>query len=416
MPSKLEELVRQASVPLTDSADNLLGTAFFIAPGLAVTAAHVIHRLADGVVYATDRQGYRRKLTVRAQYPQDVAPGVEPHPLPDLAVLDAEPGQFEDCPCVSLGRALAGRELVAFGYAKSIDPRSVYGRTRHDLELSIRRRASRCPGLQGQGRRRRAGDERVARSRPGCGRSRSLREGDPRRGPASHMAPTWSRSRNYSATSTLPGAEPRVLQARYNPAWRVAEKPQIEGPDPVAGTRALAQAVIREAEARQDILPSAISADALHQTIWLRHRVSADGRGESGTPANNFRQRWRTERRLSDLPVHMGDPGFRQILAARIQRLQMARETLRYLDEDGAVDECVIPLRASCTAIGGTLNWVPTSARSHARWRTWPWLASREASTTIAATSPWSNARLRTAGFCCASTGSTRCRPPTRRS
>ena len=42
MPTKLESLARDATIPLIDAMGTLLGTAFFVAPNLAVTAAHVV--------------------------------------------------------------------------------------------------------------------------------------------------------------------------------------------------------------------------------------------------------------------------------------------------------------------------------------------------------------------------------------
>ena len=57
MATRIETLVRQSSVPLTDIAGQLLGTAFFVASGVAITAAHVVHRVPSGTVYAPDQTG-----------------------------------------------------------------------------------------------------------------------------------------------------------------------------------------------------------------------------------------------------------------------------------------------------------------------------------------------------------------------
>ena len=345
MTRTLEELVQQATVPLTDAAGQLLGTAFFIAPGLAVSAAHVVHGALERTVFAPDGQGIMRALTVRAKHPETVAPGVEPYPLPDLALLDAAPGQFEDTPCVSLGEVDAPSELLAVGFSKSLDPRSAFAPdvARLKFEAVVPQQGVKVI--------------KVMQAAVDAGMSGAPVLDTAAGTVVGLVKATRGAGKPYGAfvvaISELQNCEHSAwgqseLHHRFNPTWRAVKAGDFGGPDPVAATRALADAVIRDAESRRDILPPGVSADALHQTIWLRHRLSPAA--ESGP---NFRQRWRSERALSGLTVVSGDPGFGKSWLLAYQSSQAARQVLRRLDEGAPVDNCIIPVRLTCTALAG---------------------------------------------------------------
>ena len=345
MTRTLEELVRLATVPLTDTAGQLVGTAFFIAPGLAVSAAHVVHGAADRTVFAQDREGITRALTVRAKHPETVAPGVEPYPLPDLALLDAAPGHFEDAACVSLGEVGAPGELLAVGFSKSLDPRSAFGPdvARLEFEAVVVQQGVKVIKVK------------EATVDPGMSGAPVL---DTDAGSVvGFVKATRGAGKPYGAylvaISELQNWEHSAwgqseLHHRFNPTWRAAKAGDFGGPDPVAATRALADAVISDSESRRNVLPPGVSADALHQTIWLRHRLPASA--ESGP---NFRQRWRSERPLSGLTVVSGDPGFGKSWLLAHHSSQAARQVLRQLEEGGSVDDCVIPVRLTCATLAG---------------------------------------------------------------
>jgi tetratricopeptide (TPR) repeat protein len=363
MPTKLEELVRQATVPLTNSAGQLLGTGFFIAPGLAVSAAHVVHGAVDDKVFAPDRRGILRALTVRIRHPHEVAPGVTPYPLPDLALLDVAPGQFEDTPCVAVRPLGAPRELLAIGYCKSIDPRSAFAPDVARLEFEA---AVQVEGVN-------VIKVKDATVDPGMSGAPVL---DLEAGAVvGFVKATRGAGKPYGAYAVAVSELQRFehsawgqseLYHRYNPTWRVAKAGDFAGPDPVTATRALAEAIIQEAEDRRDALPSGVNAGALHQSIWLRHSLPAEGHGDSSVADMKLRQRWRTERPLSGLTVVSGDPGFGKSWLLTYQASQVARQTLRQLDEDGVVNECIVPLRLTCATLGSDPN-AASSVRGLAR-------------------------------------------------
>ena len=349
MTRRLEELVRQATVPLTDAAGGLLGTAFFIAPGLAVTAAHVVHGALERKVFAPDSHGVQRALTVRVQHPPTVAPGVDPYPLPDLALLDAAPGQFEDTPCVFLQCPGTAKELLAFGYSKSIDPRGVYAPdvARLDFEAAVRvqgvdvikvRQATVDPGMSGAPVLDLDAGAIVGYVKASRGAGK----------PYGAYVVAMSELQRYEHSAWGKSE----LHHRVNSAWRAAKAGDFEGLDPVAATSALAEAVIREAQSRHDMLPEGVDVAALHQTIWLRHRLPVNSKPGTSMTDVAFRQRWHSERPLSGLTVVSADPGFGKSWLLAYQASQVARQALHHLDEGGSVDDCVISARLSCATLG----------------------------------------------------------------
>jgi Flp pilus assembly protein TadD len=350
MTRKLEELVRQATVPLTDAAGQLLGTGFFIAPGLAVSAAHVVDGPADRTVFAPDRRGILRELTVRTRYPREVAPGVKPYPLPDLALLDAAAGLFDDTPCVFLDSIGSPKELLAIGFSKSLDPRSMFAPdvARLEFEAIVPQQGVQVIKVK------------EAAVDPGMSGAPVL---DPVAGAVvGFIKATRGAGKPYGAyavaISELQTFEHSAwgqseLHHRFNRTWQAAKAGDFDGPDPISATRALAEAVIRDAESRRDILPPGVNADTLHQTIWLRHAPSASSQEVPDGTDPNFRQRWRSERQLSGLIVISGDPGFGKSWLLAYQASQVARHVLHHLDEGGEIDDCVIPVRLTCTALAG---------------------------------------------------------------
>ncbi|WP_147376244.1 tetratricopeptide repeat protein, partial [Micromonospora radicis] len=348
MTTKLESLVRIATVPLTDAAGVLLGTAFFVAPGVAVTAAHVVHDAVDRVVYAPDRQGVLRALLVWNKHPRDIAPGIEAfmYPMPDLAVLAARAGEFEDTPCVLLGRPGTARELMAIGYSKRpVDAPGSFGPDVATLEfegvvevqgvdvLKVKLGAV-DPGMSGSPVLDREAGRivGVVKATRGAGKP--------------HGA--W-----IVAAAMLQQLEHSVwalndLHHRKNPAWRSAVAGDFEGPDPVAATRDILDAVIREAGSQRDTMPEGVDAEALHQTIWLRRSLAPARLSGESVPV---RQRWQVARSMSSLTVVSGDPGFGKSWLLKHHAMRAAQRAVALLDDGRSLDDCTIPVRLTCTTL-----------------------------------------------------------------
>jgi hypothetical protein len=106
------------------------GTAFFVAPGYAITAAHVVGG-TDGLTVELSegsRTWYGRVTAVRPPS-TGVAEGTSTYPAPDLALIAVEDGPAHMC-------ALLGRQLPAMGswvmvrgYTRTFDPEVVTAET-----------------------------------------------------------------------------------------------------------------------------------------------------------------------------------------------------------------------------------------------------------------------------------------------
>jgi hypothetical protein len=99
-PNPLIALLRQCVVRVDDKAGAFRGTGFFVAPGVVLTCAHVIHSAAGLQVLW---QGRAVSATVVGADPPLVSvSNPADYPLPDLAVLGLKSATSWDHPCVGL--------------------------------------------------------------------------------------------------------------------------------------------------------------------------------------------------------------------------------------------------------------------------------------------------------------------------
>jgi S1-C subfamily serine protease len=99
-PNPLIALFRQCVVRVGDEAGSFRGTGFFVAPGLVLTCAHVVHGAAGLRVRWRDRTV--AVGVVRAEPPLESVPDPADYPLPDLAVLEVEGAQAWGHPCAGM--------------------------------------------------------------------------------------------------------------------------------------------------------------------------------------------------------------------------------------------------------------------------------------------------------------------------
>lgn len=106
------------------------GTAFFVAPGYAVTAAHVVGGVAGLLVRLTGGPGVWRGHVADARPPLagEVRSG-SPYPAPDIALISIDDGPGHAC--ALLGRKLPrlGTRVLAHGYTPTFDGLSVTAET-----------------------------------------------------------------------------------------------------------------------------------------------------------------------------------------------------------------------------------------------------------------------------------------------
>jgi hypothetical protein len=128
------ELVRRATVPIGRAADHEhLGTGFFVAPGMLLTAAHVVaeyeHDPAGVEVFWDGEPKPCTSIALLADPPAGWPANEAPYPWPDAAILEVD---HEGHPCVCLSEdwpleANPRPWLYSWGYARDYDPDAVGG-------------------------------------------------------------------------------------------------------------------------------------------------------------------------------------------------------------------------------------------------------------------------------------------------
>lgn len=120
--SALKEMLMACTLRL-DTSRGPQGTAFFVAPGYAVTAAHVTGGVQGGRVQMHGRaaawKGHVQDARPAATDPAVAAAGL--YPAPDLALIHVDDGPPH--PCVLLGSEEidAGSPVMAFGHSNTSD-------------------------------------------------------------------------------------------------------------------------------------------------------------------------------------------------------------------------------------------------------------------------------------------------------
>jgi hypothetical protein len=113
-----------------DTDDGTEGTAFFVAPGFAVTAAHVVGG-ADGLrVRLSEGQCTWRGhvADVRPPRASEIAP-TSLYPAPDIALIEVEEGPQHACALLSKHCARENARVMTRGYTRTVDQLSVTAET-----------------------------------------------------------------------------------------------------------------------------------------------------------------------------------------------------------------------------------------------------------------------------------------------
>ncbi|WP_230196025.1 trypsin-like peptidase domain-containing protein [Streptomyces coriariae] len=119
MTAHLEGLLRDCTVLLCDVQGEPIGSGFFAAPGLVLTAAHVVGGAGEGISVRW-RGSPVEVLGVEWQNPQNSPTGAL-WDLPDLALLRLNTDTVNDHPCVLLGDGRPGVKLLGEGYTRGLN-------------------------------------------------------------------------------------------------------------------------------------------------------------------------------------------------------------------------------------------------------------------------------------------------------
>ena len=106
------------------------GTAFFVAPGFAVTAAHVVGGAEGAAVKLSEASNLWSGHVADVRPPSDgVIAGTAPYPAPDIALIRIDEGPAHAC--ALLGQRLPGMGawVMARGYTETFDRETVTAET-----------------------------------------------------------------------------------------------------------------------------------------------------------------------------------------------------------------------------------------------------------------------------------------------
>jgi len=106
------------------------GTAFFVAPGYAITAAHVVGGINGLAVELSEgsHTWYGHVTAVRPPSP-GMAKGTSTYPAPDLALIVVEDGPAHTCALLGRQFPAMGSWVMVRGYTRTFDPEVVTAET-----------------------------------------------------------------------------------------------------------------------------------------------------------------------------------------------------------------------------------------------------------------------------------------------
>lgn len=127
--SVAEELLASCSALLhTDAGPQ--GTAFFVAPGYAITAAHVVDGAEGLAVQLTERAStWRGRVTAVRPRGASTAGDTATYPAPDLALITVEDGPAHACALLGQEIPEPNARLMVRGYTRTFDRVSVTAET-----------------------------------------------------------------------------------------------------------------------------------------------------------------------------------------------------------------------------------------------------------------------------------------------
>ena len=106
------------------------GTAFFVAPGFAVTAAHVIGGVNGlGVQLSEGPRSWRGHVVdVRPSLAREIA-ATSPYPAPDIALIEVDEGPRHACALLAEHPPAENARVMARGYTRTLDQLAVTAET-----------------------------------------------------------------------------------------------------------------------------------------------------------------------------------------------------------------------------------------------------------------------------------------------
>jgi len=128
---KAESLLAACTVRLDAYDGPPRGTAFFVAPGYAMTAAHVVGGARGLPVQLHGRPGFWPGHVENVWPPADAGSPMsgQPYPPPDLALIRIDDGPAHMCALLSDRRPAGGAAVIARGHGRNFDGLTVTAET-----------------------------------------------------------------------------------------------------------------------------------------------------------------------------------------------------------------------------------------------------------------------------------------------
>jgi Trypsin-like peptidase domain/Protein of unknown function (DUF5663) len=347
------ELLRQATVQLIDNEGEHRGSGFFIAPGLVMTAAHVVERFGSQSLWV--RWGNRQPVIAMTEWilPPHGTPGIDVYPLPDLAVLKVPAALDLDHPCVMLSEKITGREFAAQGFTRGVtidgvspDPVVV---TFEGIKPEPGGDLIKCKGAileEGMS----GGPLLDLESGLVIGVVKAQRARDLPAGLyASHANGLLSNRADLWALCQL------VHQT--DKRWVQAIRPGAVVRDPRQAAISVLEKTLQGVQERIWNLPTHVNRAALHQTIWVQRVASSDVRTSAGgVPVSvGERFRWRPLRENGKTIIVRGLPGHGKSWLLAYHAETIATNSLAALESSVDPTRLRLPVLIDATNLGAVL-------------------------------------------------------------